>query len=90
MESILARIHGPMPGPAEVLIILVVVLFVLLAAVVQVFAFCRIFHKTGYHWALGFLMLIPFAELIVPLILAFSDWPIARKLRGLQQQQEAT
>ena len=88
MESVLARVGGP--GPAEVLFMLVVVFFALIGLAVQVVAFCMIFRKTGYHWALGFLMLIPFAKLIVPLILGFSDWPIAKKLRALQQQQEAT
>ena len=87
MESVLARMS---PGPAEVLIILVIVVFVLLAAAVQVAAFCRIFRKTGYHWALGFLMVIPLAELIVPLILGFTDWPIAKELRALKEQQATT
>ncbi len=89
MESVLARMgHGP--GPAEVLIILVILFFALLAVAVQVVAFCMIFRKTGYHWALGFLMVLPFAELIVPLILGFTDWPIAKELRALKQQQAAT
>ena len=88
MESVLARIGGP--GPAELLIILVILFFALLGMAVQVVAFCMIFRKTGYHWALGFLMVIPLAELVVPLILGFADWPIARKLRALQQQQAGT
>ncbi len=85
MESVLA--HIGVPGPAEALIIMVIVFFALLAMAVQVVAFCMIFRKTGYHWALGFLMVIPLAELIVPLILGFADWPIARELRALKQQQ---
>ena len=89
MESVLAAMrHGPTPG--GVLLILVIMFFVFLATAVQVAAFCMIFRKTGYHWALGFLMLIPLAELIVPLILAFTDWPIAKELRALKQQQAAT
>ncbi len=88
MESVLAFSVGP--GPAEVLVILVIVFFLLLGMAVQVVAFCMIFRKTGYHWALGFLMIIPLAELIVPLILGFSDWPIAKELRTLKQQQATT
>lgn len=88
MEPVLARIAAP--GPAEVLIILVILFFALLATAVQVVAFCMIFRKTGYHWALGFLMLIPLAELIVPLILGFANWPIAKELLALKQQQETT
>lgn len=89
MESVLARI-GHAPGPAELLIILVIVFFLFLTAAVEVVAFCMIFRKTGYHWALGFLMIIPLAKLIVPLILGFADWPIAKELRALKQQQAAT
>ena len=85
MESVVAFTTGP--GPAEVLVILVMVFFALLAATVRVVAFCMIFRKTGYHWALGFLMIIPLAELIVPLILGFADWPIAKELRALKEQQ---
>ena len=88
MESVLAFSGGP--GPAEVLIILAVVFFSLLVMVVQVVAFCMIFRKTGHHWALGFLIIIPLADLIVPLILGFTDWPIAKELRALKQQQATT
>ncbi len=89
MESVLARMgHGP--GPAEVLIILVILFFALLGMAVQVVAFCMIFRKTGHHWALGFLILIPLADLIVPLILGFTNWPIAKELRALKEQQATT
>ena len=70
--------------------ILVFLFFAFLATAVQLVAFCMIFRKTGYHWALGLLMLVPFAKLIVPLILGFADWPIARELRAIKEGQEAT
>ncbi len=88
MESVVAFTTGP--GPAEVLIILAVVFFSLLVMAVQVVAFCMIFRKTGHHWALGFLIIIPLADLIVPLVLGFTDWPIAKELRTLKQQQATT
>ncbi len=88
MESVLAFSAGP--GPAEVLIILAIVFFALLGMAVQVVAFCMIFRKTGHHWALGFLIVIPLADLIVPLILGFTDWPIAKELRSLKEQQATT
>ena len=40
-----------------------------------VWPFCKIFSKAGYHWALGILMIVPFANIIMPFVLAFGDWP---------------
>jgi hypothetical protein len=31
-------------------------------------------------------MLIPIANIIMPFVLAFGDWPILKKLRSLTQQ----
>jgi hypothetical protein len=33
-------------------------------------------------------MLVPIANIIMPFVLAFGDWPIQQKLRLLKQQQE--
>ncbi len=38
----------------------------------------RIFSKAGFPGAIGLLMFIPVANLIMPIFLAFSDWPIHR------------
>lgn len=46
---------------------------------------CKIFSKAGYSWALGLLMLVPVANLVMMLVLAFSDWPVHRELRLLKQ-----
>lgn len=58
----------------------------LIVTLLMVWAFCRIFWKAGYCWALGLLMLVPIANVIMPFILAFGDWPIQKELRVLQQQ----
>lgn len=50
-------------------------------------AYCKIFSKVGYCWALGLLMLVPIANIIMPFILALGDWPIIKELRQLRQQQ---
>ena len=42
----------------------------------------KIFSKTGYGWALGLLMLIPIANLIMLLVLAFGDWPVLKELKA--------
>ncbi|MBP8604510.1 MAG: hypothetical protein KBI46_01535 [Phycisphaerae bacterium] len=60
---------------------------ILLITVLTVIIFCRIFAKAGYHWALGLITLIPIGNIIMLLILAFSEWPIQRQLRTMQQAQ---
>ena len=50
---------------------------------------CKIFSKAGYHWAMGLLMLVPIANLIMLCILAFGQWPIHRELEALRQSHMA-
>jgi hypothetical protein len=59
---------------------------VLAIVVVSVFLWCRIFSKTGYSWAMGLIVLVPFGNLILILILAFSDWPVLKELSILKNQ----
>jgi hypothetical protein len=62
------------------------VLFIyLMIAVLFVVVYCKIYSKAGYPWAMGLLMLIPIVNIVMMLILAFSEWPIQRQLRQLQQ-----
>jgi hypothetical protein len=48
---------------------------------------CKIFAKAGYCWALGLLMFVPIANIIMAFMLAFGEWPIQRQLRRLEQWQ---
>jgi len=60
---------------------------------ILVLAFCflfgliwwRIFRKAGYHGALGLLMLVPLANIIMLAILAFSEWPISKQTIALKE-----
>ncbi len=79
--------HGP--GPAEVILILFIALIVLTFTAIKVFSFCRIFSKAGYSWAFGLLMLLPMSEVVIPLILAFMDWPVCKELRLFKQEQSS-
>ena len=88
MESLLAFRNGP--GPMEVIVILFIVLFCLITTAIAVLIWCRIFSKAGYSWALGLLMLVPIANIIMPFVLAFGDWPIRKELRQLRQQRNNT
>ena len=63
-----------------------VVLFVLILAIIQIVAFCKIFSKAGFSWALGLLMIVPIANIIITLYLAFAEWPIERELSSYKQQ----
>jgi len=81
------------PNADQACVVGVAVLAVFFAFVVLIgtglstLIFCMIFHKASYSWALGLLMLVPVANVIVPFILAFGNWPILRELRELRQQQ---
>ena len=81
-------------GPETALIaapimLLLIGLVVLTVAAIKVVIFCKIFAKTGYGWALGLLMLVPIADIIMAFVLAFGDWPVCRELRVLKQQRPA-
>jgi hypothetical protein len=47
----------------------------------------RIFSKAGYSGALGLLMLVPIANLVMILILAFAEWPIQTELNQLRMMR---
>jgi hypothetical protein len=64
------------------------ILMGLIVLIIKILIYCKIFSKAGYCWALGLLMLVPIANIIMPFVLAFGDWPIQQKLRLLKQQQE--
>lgn len=53
---------------------------VLMVSLLMAVVYCKICAKAGYHWALGLLMFVPIANIILPLILAFSEWPIQKEL----------
>jgi hypothetical protein len=50
-------------------------MFALSVAIVKTLIYCMIFHKAGYGWAWGLLILVPIANIIMPLVLALGDWP---------------
>jgi hypothetical protein len=64
------------------------ILLLTAAVILCVVAFCKIFQKAGYSWALGLLMLVPIARLVALLYLAFAQWPIEKQLSSLKAPQE--
>ena len=63
------------PGLFEIIILFLVIL------PVPAILFWRICSKTGFPGALGLLVLVPVANLILLCVLAFAEWPIERELR---------
>jgi len=51
-----------------------------------VVAWTKIFTKAGYSSWMGLLMVVPIANLIVFLSLAFTDWPVLVRLRAAASQ----
>ncbi len=73
-----------------VALIIFVVFVLLIVTAVKILIYCRIFSNAGYCWALGLLMLIPIANIIMLFVLAFGDWPVQKELRLLKQQLQKT
>jgi hypothetical protein len=63
---------------------LILMLVVLAMLALTVIIWWRIFAKAGWSGALGLLMLIPLANLVMLLILAFAKWPIQREVETLK------
>lgn len=74
-------------GPAVAIMIALFILgLIAMVEIVKAIVFCMIFAKAGYHWALGLLMLVPIACIIMPFVLAFGKWPIQKELKLLRQK----
>lgn len=67
-------------------IIISSVVFGLIAIIFSVIIYWRIFSKAGYSGAMGLLMFVPIANIVVLCILAFGEWPIYKELNYLRQQ----
>ena len=83
MESVFSPSGGVEAVP--VFVIGVIVLALLVIVPLKLLIACMIFHKTGYSWALGLLMLVPIVNILMIFVLAFGDWPVRRELRQLRQ-----
>jgi len=77
--------HSVHPEIAPLFLILIIVfasLFGLIVIAIKTLIFCKIFSKAGYSWAFGLLMLVPIANIIMPFVLAFADWPALKSQRS--------
>lgn len=75
-------------APVFFILLMMFIFFVsLIILAIMTLIFCKIFSKAGYSWALGLLILVPIANIIMPFYLAFADWPVQKEVRQLKQQQ---
>ena len=87
MDSIVHVSHSTHAAPGFlILLIMFGVFFGLIAVAIKTLIFCKIFSKAGYSWALGLLILVPIANIIMAFYLAFADWPVQKEVRQLRQQ----
>jgi hypothetical protein len=75
------------PAVVMILVMMFAIFFGLIAVAIKALIFCKIFSKAGYSWALGLLILVPIANIIMAFYIAFADWPIQKEVRQLRQQQ---
>ena len=69
----------PSLGTTELIIVLIAIPVVYLLPVI---AFWKICSRVGFNGALGLLMIVPIANAILPLYVAFAKWPACEhKLR---------
>jgi hypothetical protein len=83
MESVFSPSGGVEAVPVFVIGVIILALLVIIP--LKLLIACMIFHKTGYSWALGLLMLVPIVNILMIFVLAFGDWPVRRELRQLRQ-----
>lgn len=62
----------------------------LVSVVLTILIWFMIFKRTGMNPWLSLLMLVPIANLVMLLILAFSEWPVQRERRLLRAQVAGT
>ena len=73
--------HFEMPALLSIIAFIVVI-----ELIFTVVPFWFIFKKAGYHPALSLLMIIPFIDVAIRFYLAFSDWPVMRRVQDLERK----
>ena len=70
---------GFVPGVAEIVIILLFMVFGVIGALLWVIPFWKICTKAGFPGPLALLMLVPIANVILTFYIAFAEWPALRQ-----------
>ena len=69
----------------NIIFLIFMIPLIMIIVAVKVLIFCKIFSRAGYSWALGLLILVPIANIVMLFVLAFAEWPIQRELRSYRQ-----
>jgi len=64
----------------------VIIICALVVLAFTVLVYFMIFQRTGMNPWLSLLMLVPIANFIMLIILAFTEWPVQREVRALRAQ----
>ncbi len=87
MEGMVHVSQGTHAAPGFLILLMMFgIFFGLIAVAIKALIFCKICSKAGYSWALGLLILVPIANIIIAFYIAFADWPVQKELRSLKQQ----
>ena len=71
-----------MPGMIELLVIAGMLPVMILLTVLPFWKICT---KAGFPGPLALLMVVPFANIVLPFYLAFAEWPALRDSQGQSQ-----
>jgi len=87
MESMVHVSQSTHAAPGFLILLMMFgIFFGLIAVAIKALIFCKICSKAGYSWALGLLILVPIANIIMAFYIAFADWPVQKELRSLKKQ----
>ena len=67
--------------------LLTIFIIVVVAIVVMLIPYWKIYQRTGQSGAMALLLLIPLINIIMLFILAFGEWPIERELNELRRMK---
>ena len=88
MQSLLMiNSNAEMDAIMGIIMAFFIAIVVILVAAIKALIFCKIFSKAGYSWALGLLMIVPVADIIMACVLAFGRWPILKEVETLKARK---
>ena len=67
--------------------IFIILLMIVVASALPVIAFWKICSKAGFPPALSLLMIVPVANIVLPLYVGFTDWPVFKKPQGQETEK---
>ena len=82
METCHAENFEPLFALIPLLFTCFFLMLITVTSILCVIAFCKIFQKAGYSWAMGLLMLVPIVRFVAVLYLGFAKWPIEKKIEA--------